>query len=88
MSMEFYSYFALVQSLKAKEYYFKIFDIKSAQSLLIAMPHINIKRSEVYFLLVILVIISDTLLSVKINNSPPVSRGSMRVMTLLLPTSS
>ena len=47
-----------------EEYYFKIFDIKCAESLLIAMPHI-----KVYLLLVILLIISDTLLSVKINNS-------------------
>ena len=48
---------------KAEEYYFKIFDIKCAESLLIAMAHI-----KVYLLLVILLIISDTLLSVKINN--------------------
>ena len=41
MIMEFDLYFIAVQSLKAKEYYFKIFDIKSAQSLLIAMPRIN-----------------------------------------------
>ena len=39
--MEFDLYFIEVQSLKAKEYYFKIFDIKSAQSLLIALPRIN-----------------------------------------------
>ena len=41
MILEFDLYFVAVPSLKAKEYYFKIFDIKSAQSLLIAMPRIN-----------------------------------------------
>ena len=65
MSLKFDLYFVVGHGLKAEEYYFKIFDIKSAESLLIAMQCLV---SAVYLLLVILLIISDTLLSVKINN--------------------
>ena len=37
MSLKFDLYFVVGHGLKAEEYYFKIFDIKSAESLLIAM---------------------------------------------------
>ena len=50
MSLKFDLYFVVGHGLKAEEYYFKIFDIKSAESLLIAMPRICCVFAACYFI--------------------------------------